>query len=289
MHHRYQQHRWCTLSCEYLRKFSTKFETTLIGYSGVWGKLIHEKKQKSKISWHCPLKLTGTDRRYVLNVGGTGRAFLPQKKTKKQFKPSLSFTPRHGLELLLVSLTVFKSVHIPFNLTVCFTFCTYNDTMTQLDKVMMYSTYNLSVLPSVFCSFLLPPPPLLFTGYWGVVCSRISLRRASRTLFPRGQSHERGKLLDGREEKNVFCPAAYRSVWQLQRCSEEHYKGTVPRDFHLQVFFMKKFPPSPWVYHSGHFKFVWKFSKGIHSSRCPLSLTPVAICYRYQQHQQYGW
>ncbi len=25
-------------------------------YSGAWGKLIPEKKQKSKISWHCPFK-----------------------------------------------------------------------------------------------------------------------------------------------------------------------------------------------------------------------------------------
>jgi hypothetical protein len=25
-------------------------------YSGDWGKLIHEKNQKSKISWHCPFK-----------------------------------------------------------------------------------------------------------------------------------------------------------------------------------------------------------------------------------------
>jgi hypothetical protein len=25
-------------------------------YSGAWGKLIHEKNQKSKISWHCPFK-----------------------------------------------------------------------------------------------------------------------------------------------------------------------------------------------------------------------------------------
>ncbi len=23
-------------------------------YSAAWGKLIHEKNQKSKISWHCP-------------------------------------------------------------------------------------------------------------------------------------------------------------------------------------------------------------------------------------------
>jgi hypothetical protein len=40
------------LSCEYLREFSKKFETALLVYSGAWGKLIHEKKQKSKISWH---------------------------------------------------------------------------------------------------------------------------------------------------------------------------------------------------------------------------------------------
>jgi hypothetical protein len=25
-------------------------------YSGDWGKLIHGKNQKSKISWHCPFK-----------------------------------------------------------------------------------------------------------------------------------------------------------------------------------------------------------------------------------------
>ncbi len=37
-----------TLSCEYLREFSKKFETTLMAYSGAWGKLIHKKIQKSK-------------------------------------------------------------------------------------------------------------------------------------------------------------------------------------------------------------------------------------------------
>ena len=29
----------------------------LMGYSGAWEKLIHEKNLKSKISWHCPFKL----------------------------------------------------------------------------------------------------------------------------------------------------------------------------------------------------------------------------------------
>ncbi len=28
-------------------------------YSGALGKLIHEKNQKSKISWHCPFKEDG--------------------------------------------------------------------------------------------------------------------------------------------------------------------------------------------------------------------------------------
>ncbi len=49
-------HRWQTLSCEYLREFSKKFETTLMINSGAWGKLIREKNQKSKISLHCPFK-----------------------------------------------------------------------------------------------------------------------------------------------------------------------------------------------------------------------------------------
>jgi hypothetical protein len=38
-------------------KFSKKFETALMRYSGVWVKLIHEKNTKSKISWHCPFKI----------------------------------------------------------------------------------------------------------------------------------------------------------------------------------------------------------------------------------------
>ncbi len=54
--HRCQRHRWSTLSCEYLREFSKKFETALIGHSGAGGKLIHEKNQEQKISWHCPFK-----------------------------------------------------------------------------------------------------------------------------------------------------------------------------------------------------------------------------------------
>jgi len=54
--HRCRWHRWQTLSCEYLREFSKKFETVLMEYSWDGGKLIHEKNQKQKISWHCPFK-----------------------------------------------------------------------------------------------------------------------------------------------------------------------------------------------------------------------------------------
>jgi hypothetical protein len=43
-------HRWCTLSREYLLEFSKKFEMGVLVSSGAWEKLIHEKNQKSKIS-----------------------------------------------------------------------------------------------------------------------------------------------------------------------------------------------------------------------------------------------
>jgi hypothetical protein len=36
--------------------FLKKFKTALMGYQGAWGKLIHEKNLKSKISWHYLFK-----------------------------------------------------------------------------------------------------------------------------------------------------------------------------------------------------------------------------------------
>ncbi len=56
--HRCRWHRWQTLSCRYLREFSKKFQTILMEYSGAGGKLVHEKNQKQKISWHYPFKST---------------------------------------------------------------------------------------------------------------------------------------------------------------------------------------------------------------------------------------
>jgi hypothetical protein len=38
------------LTCEYLREFSKKFKTILMLLSRAWGKVIHEKNLKQKIS-----------------------------------------------------------------------------------------------------------------------------------------------------------------------------------------------------------------------------------------------
>jgi hypothetical protein len=46
------------LTCDYLREFSKKFETVLMQYSGAGGKLIHQKKNRSKKSRDTvPLRL----------------------------------------------------------------------------------------------------------------------------------------------------------------------------------------------------------------------------------------
>ncbi len=77
VHLRYQGHRWqiCTLSCKYFRKWSKKFKIALMGYSGPWGKLIHEKNLKSKISWHCvPLNCLIFCCRLRIWCGSTGRS-----------------------------------------------------------------------------------------------------------------------------------------------------------------------------------------------------------------------
>ncbi len=63
--HRCRWHRWSTLSWEYLREFAKNFETVPMGYSGAGGKLIDEKNQKRKISWHCPFKLSSLWERNV--------------------------------------------------------------------------------------------------------------------------------------------------------------------------------------------------------------------------------
>jgi hypothetical protein len=63
--HRRQRLRWCTLSREYLREFSKKFEMTVRIYSVAWGNYICEKNQKSKISWLCPFKVLRGEERMI--------------------------------------------------------------------------------------------------------------------------------------------------------------------------------------------------------------------------------
>ncbi len=46
--HRFRWYWWCTLICEYIRKFSKTFEITLT---------IHEKSKAKKISLHCPFNV----------------------------------------------------------------------------------------------------------------------------------------------------------------------------------------------------------------------------------------
>ncbi len=54
--HRCRWHWWCTLTCENLREFLKKIEMTVKLFSGVWGKVIHEKNLKQKILWHGPFQ-----------------------------------------------------------------------------------------------------------------------------------------------------------------------------------------------------------------------------------------
>ena len=42
-------------------------------YSGDWGKLIHEKNQKSKISWHCPFEVNSKAKIYIYVYSTTQR------------------------------------------------------------------------------------------------------------------------------------------------------------------------------------------------------------------------
>jgi hypothetical protein len=46
-------------------KIFEKFEMTLMFFSGAWGRMIHEKNLKKKISRHCPPNLlAGTPKKY---------------------------------------------------------------------------------------------------------------------------------------------------------------------------------------------------------------------------------
>ncbi len=51
--HRCCWYRWCTFTCKYLCEFLKKIVMNQMLFSGAWGKMIHEKNLKQKISSHC--------------------------------------------------------------------------------------------------------------------------------------------------------------------------------------------------------------------------------------------
>ncbi len=56
-------------------------------------------------------------------------------------------------------------------------------------------------------------------------------------------------------------------------------KGTVPRDFRLQVVLWNQFPPSPWISHEGRFEFFRKFAEIFLAQGAPpaANLPPVSL------------
>ncbi len=72
-----------------------------MGYSGAGGKLIHEKNQKQKISWHCPFKVNLKANVYIYEtalmvyLGAWGNWFM--KKTRsRQSRVTVSLKVHKG-------------------------------------------------------------------------------------------------------------------------------------------------------------------------------------------------
>jgi len=102
--HRCRWHRWQTLSCKYLGEFSKKIETVLMEYSGAGGKLIHEKNQKQKISWHCPFKSPST------SVSTVSRGHPSSRCRRDQSHFAFNVIQRHGGKIL-PRLFLFAALH----------------------------------------------------------------------------------------------------------------------------------------------------------------------------------
>ncbi len=64
-----------------------------------------------------------------------------------------------------------------------------------------------------------------------------------------------------------------------QHIRQTQFKGSLTRDFRLQVFFMNQCPPGPQVFYWSHFDFFRKFAE-IFANYClsPVSTTPVINC-----------
>ncbi len=53
--------------------------------SGAWGKVIHEKNQKQKISWHCPFKHRGVKLTVLICAPRQNEEVLLWSKARKEF------------------------------------------------------------------------------------------------------------------------------------------------------------------------------------------------------------
>jgi hypothetical protein len=72
----------------------TTFEMALMVYLGTWGKLIHEKYLKSKISWNCPFQGDGEQGKNLLPILYQTGYHLPNSPWAGRFK---LFPPRECL------------------------------------------------------------------------------------------------------------------------------------------------------------------------------------------------
>ncbi len=77
-------YQWCSLTCEYPRKFVKKFEMTRVFFLGAWQKMIYEKNLKQKILWHL-----GT---FPLAFTPAGWAFLLWPRNRIWLPRTISFT-----------------------------------------------------------------------------------------------------------------------------------------------------------------------------------------------------
>ncbi len=118
------------------------------------------------------------------------------------------------------------------------------------------------------------------------------MKRTPEFIFNNVQCNMVKSYIKSKTIFHVFCRMhhcwEYESEWQflgenawsvsvLFRRTGQQVRGTMSRDFFLQVFFMNHPPPSPWKKHEGHFEFFRKFSEIFASQGAPpVSTTPVA-------------
>ena len=81
---------------------------------------------------------------------------------------------------------------------------------------------------------------------------------------------------DGNQHFFAYSFGCYIVLNVFPLCS---FKGSLTRDFRLQVFFMNQCPPGPQVFHWSHFAFFRKFPEIFENFfLSPVSTTPVINC-----------